>query len=133
MLIGPSAYDCSLERKNMEQVDAILRRIDANEDLGGIRLDIVDLIADQLQRKRQSLGYWEKAHFAHAISALGWNLNARYQPTTSWLRLCLVDLEKALVPADQRNENYTPRDAQLDALTYEQLMQAVEALGGRAP
>ncbi len=117
----------------MEQVDAILQRLNANEDLGGIRLDIADLIAEQLQRKRDSLGYWEKAHFAHAIAALGWNMNAEHQPTTAWLRLCLVDLEKALVPANQRNEHYTPRDEQLDALTYEQLIHAIEMLGGRAP
>jgi hypothetical protein len=117
----------------MEQVDAIFRRLNANEDLGGIRLDIANLIAEQLERKRDSLGYWEKAHFAHAIAALGWNMKAQHQPTPAWLRLCLVDLEKALVPADQRNEHYTPRDEQLDSLTYDQLRRAIEMLGGQAP
>lgn len=116
----------------MEQVDAILQRLNANQELGGIRLDIADLIAQQLERRRDSLGYWEKAHFAHSIGALGWNMNEKHQPTTAWLRLCLVTLEKALVPTDQRDEHYTQRDDQLDALTYEQLMLAVEMLGGRA-
>jgi hypothetical protein len=113
----------------MREVNAILRRLDANEDIDGIRLDIATLIADQLRRKRESLGYWEKAHFANAIAALAWNINSRHQPTASRLRLCLVNLEKALLPADQRNENYTQKTNQRDALTYEQLMDAVEMLG----
>lgn len=114
----------------MREVDAILRKIDGNGEIGEIRNDIADLIAAQLQRVRQSLGNWEKAHFAYAIAALSWNIRARYQPTTSWLRLCLVSLEKALVPANDRNENYTSRDEQLDALTYEQLMEALEIVRG---
>ena len=60
-------------------------------------------------------------------------MNAQHQPTTAWLRLSLVDLEKALVPANQRNEHYAPRNEQLDALTYEQLKRAIEMLGGQAP
>lgn len=114
----------------MREVDTILRKLDGNGDVGEIRNDIADLIVEQLQRVRQTLGYWEKAHFANAIAALAWNIRARHQPTSSWLRLCLVNLEKALVPADERNENYTPRDEQLNALTYEQLMEALEIVRG---
>lgn len=110
----------------MNEVDAILKRLNDQGDLGEIRLDIADLIADRLRQVRESLGYWEKAHFANAIAALSRNMNSRHQPTTSWLRHCLVNLKKALVPADQRNENYTPQNAQLDALTFEQLVEALD-------
>jgi len=94
--------------------------------IGEIRLDITDLIADRLHQVRESLGYWEKAHFANAIAALSWNINSRHQPTTSWLRHCLVNLEKALVPVDQRNETYAPKNADLDALTFEELVEALD-------
>jgi hypothetical protein len=114
----------------VREIDALFQGLTANDEIGGIRLDIANLIADQLRRKRKSLGYWEKAHFANAIAALGWNISARRQPTTSWLRLCLVNLEKALVPGAQRNENYAPHNDQLDALTYDQLLEAIEMLGG---
>jgi len=53
-------------------------------------------------------------------------MGSSHQPTGSWLRLCLFNLEKALVPKEQRNENYTPRNRQLDALTFEQLKEALE-------
>lgn len=72
----------------MREVDAILERIDRKADIGEIRNDMADLLSDQLQRVRDRLRYWEKAHFANAIVALAWNIRARHQPTTSWLRLC---------------------------------------------
>lgn len=110
----------------MQEVDAILKRLNDQGDLGEIRLDIADLIADRLNQVRGSLGYWEKAHFANAIASLSRNINSRHQPTTSWLRHCLVNLEKALVPADQWNENYTPKNAELDAITFELLAEALD-------
>lgn len=109
----------------MHDIDSILEKLDENGDIGDIRRAIADLIVDRLQKVRNSLGYWEKAYFANAIAALAWNTNSSSQPTTSWLRLCLVNLEKAHVPAEQRNENYTPRDSQLDSLTFDQLMNAI--------
>lgn len=112
----------------MKDVDAILKRLNDQGDLGEIRLDIADLIADRLHRVRKSLGYWEKAYFNNAIDALSRNINSRYQPTTSWLRHCLVNLEKALVPADRRNENCAPQNVQLDALTFEQLAEALDTV-----
>ena len=110
----------------MREVDTILRKLDKGDDIAKVRNEIADLIGDRLRQVRASLGYWEKAHFANAIAALAWNIKSRHQPTASWLRLCLVNLEKALVPAAQRNENYTSRDHELDALTYDQLAEALE-------
>jgi|SRR5882762_2527491 len=109
----------------MREVDSLLKRLNNQGDLDEIRLDIADFITDRLRRVR-SLGYWEKAHFFNAIAALSRNINSSYQPTTSWLRRCLVHLEKAVLPADQRNENYTPRYAHFDALTFEQLAEALD-------
>ena len=110
----------------MKDVDAILKRLNDQGDLGEIRLDIADFIADRVNQVQKPLGYWEKAHFANAIAALSRNINSRHQPTTSWLRHCLVNLEKAIAPADQRDENYAPQNAHLDSLTFEQLMEAID-------
>ena len=116
----------------MTEVDAILRKLDNGGDIAEVRNEIANLIGDRIRQVRGLLGYWEKAHFANAIASFAWNTNSQHQPTTSWLRLCLVNLEKSLVPASQRNENYTPRDHELDALTYEQLMEALEMVRARA-
>ncbi len=117
----------------MQKIDDLFVRLNAGEDVGAIRLDIATLIAEQLHGLRSSLGYWEKAHLAQAIASLGWNMNSSHQPTNSWLLLCLVNLEKALVPTSARNENFGARDEQLNSLTYEQLVSAIQALGGQVP
>lgn len=109
-------------------VDLILRQIDENGDIAQIRCAILDLIAQELQALKGSFGYWEKACLANAIAALAWNIYSRHQPTTVWLRLCLVNVEKARVPAEERDEHYTLRDKQLEALTFQQLAEDIESL-----
>ena len=54
----------------MIDMDGLFERIDGAEDVDGLRLDIADAIAKGLFERRESLGYWEKAHFAQAIAAL---------------------------------------------------------------
>lgn len=112
----------------MQEVDSILEKLDNDGDIVEIRIAIADLIIDQLRRVRGSFGYLEKFFFASAIAAFAFNIGSRYQPTNSWLRLCLVDLEKALEPAEQWDENYAPQDAQLESLTCDQLMDDIETM-----
>ena len=106
----------------MNDIDSIYGKLDQGGEVGDIRSDIVDLIVDRLQ---DSLGYWEKLYFANAIAALAWNKSSSGQLPDSWLRLCLFNVEMALVPAEQRNEDYIPKDNQFDSLTYDQLMDAI--------
>ena len=113
----------------MNEIERILREIDNEGNIQEIRFAIANLIIDLLNKASNSLGYWEKAHLANAIAALGWNINSTHQPTTSWLRLCLVNAEKVLVPTDQRDQYYTPIDNQLDSLTFDQLMKAITEVG----
>ena len=112
----------------MTSVDSIRQQLDSNCDVKEVRAAIIDLIEHHLQALKESLGYWEKVNFANAINSLARNINSRHQPTIDWLRLCLVNVEKALVPANQRNEHYTPREKQLEALTYEQLIEDINSL-----
>jgi hypothetical protein len=118
-------------RSVMEETDMLFARLDQNENVDAIRIDIANLIVKYLGEKRDTFGYWEKAHFANAIASLAQNVFSSHQPTTAWLRASLVNVEKALVPPDQRNESYTRRDNQLDALTFDQLVDDIRKLGGR--
>lgn len=112
----------------MKSVASILQQIDENCDIKAVRATIADLIEDHLQALKDSLGYWEKFHFANAIACLAWNINTRHQPTTAWLRVCLANIEKALIPENQRDENYTPREHQFEALTHEQFIDDLNTL-----
>jgi hypothetical protein len=110
----------------MTEVDAIFRRLRDKEDLGEIRIEIADLIIRCLSTLQNRFGYWEKAHIAHAIANLSRNMSSNHQPTNAWLNLCLVTIEKAMVPSGERNDHYTPRDTQLDAFSWEQLMEEIQ-------
>jgi len=114
----------------MDEIDILFMRLDQDQNIDDVRLDIADLIAKCLNEKRDNFGYWEKAHIANAIALLAQNVFSSRQPTTAWLRASLVNLDKALVPPDQRSETYTRRDNQLDSLTFEQLIDDIRKLGG---
>lgn len=105
---------------------------DALTDLANvpaIRSAIVDLILHHLQAAEHALDDWQKVHFLNAISALALNVNSLQQPTASWLRLCLVDLEKAITPAYQRSDDLPARNIDLELITYERLMEALDSIG----
>ena len=105
----------------MDQIDQLFQRINKGPIDSDLRTEIADTILEFLGRKKESLGTWEKLLFAQAIAALSTNVNSAYQPADSWLRICLIALEKAMVPEDQRSEAYTNRDEQVDSITYEML------------
>lgn len=113
----------------LKEVGAILQRLDQGDDLGNIRRAIADLIEAKLRAAGPSLGDWEKKHFATAISALGWSTVSQQQPTATALRLCLVSVEKALVPAAQRSENDVPQNS--GTITFEQLLATLDAARSR--
>lgn len=114
----------------MQKIEALLQQLDGNCNPNDVRGAIADLIVANLQAMKDSLGYWETAHFANAIAALALNTHSLHQPTTAWLRLCLVDLEMVLVPENQRDENHLLKDTQLESLTYEQLLETIESVRG---
>ena len=100
-------------------------------DINKVRKSIADLIVEYLEEKKNSLGYWEKYDFAFAIIALKTNLGSKIIPTDIWLRLCLICLENAFIPKDKRNEEYTRKDNEIDALTYQQLLSESQELRAR--
>ncbi len=116
----------------MEELDTLAQRIINGDKVDLIRLDIADLIAQRLKEVRETLGYWEKEQFAHAIAALASNIHAGDRETTVWLRLCLVCIDKANVPPDMRSEELKVKNEFMDGLTYDQLALEIQTLGGRA-
>ncbi|MHB8123757.1 MAG: hypothetical protein ACYDG4_16590 [Desulfuromonadaceae bacterium] len=116
---------------DIKDVDSILNELDKYGDIKKARIAIADLIDHHLHALQNSLGYWEKTHFANAIACLAWNIGSRHQPSIAWLRLCIVNIKKALVSAEQRNENYTPQDKQIEALSYEEFIEDVKLLRQR--
>jgi hypothetical protein len=115
----------------MKEINEFFERLDKDKNVDGIRLDIANFIAKSLTQKRETFGYWENAQFAHAIAALAQNIYSGHRDSTSWLSLCLVSIENAHIPPDERSENYTARNKQIDALTFDQLMDDIRKLGAR--
>lgn len=96
---------------------------------------IATAIGACLEEVKDRLSYWEKTHLASALSALAWNLHSRRKPTDAWLRLALVNAEKALAPSSKRNDNYGRSDPEINKLTYQQLKKELQQLAleiGRA-
>lgn len=115
----------------MEEINELFERLDKDKNVDGIRLDIANLIAKSLIQKKEAFSYWEKAQFAHAIAALAQNIQGR-QDSTSWLRLCLVSIENAHILPGERSEDYAARNKQIEALTFDQLMDDICKMGGHA-
>ncbi len=112
----------------MQNIESLLQQLDKDCDLAVMRNAIADLMIHHLEAMNHSLGYWETAHFANAIAALAMSMCQAHQPTTAWLRLCLVDLEKVLMPPNRRHEDSLLQDKQLESLTYEQLMATIKSI-----
>jgi hypothetical protein len=99
----------------------------------GLRAEILDLIVAVLDERKDQLGYWEKCHIGGALNALSTNLGRGDPASRLWLNLCMVNLDKALVPADQRDEGYAPRYKAIAQITHAQLLEAAEILRSRVP
>jgi hypothetical protein len=97
----------------------------------GLRAEILDLIVAVIEEREGQLGYWEKCHIGSALSALSMNLGRGDPASLLWLNLCMVNLDKALAPADQRDEGYVPRYKAIGQITHAQLLEAAEVLRSR--
>jgi hypothetical protein len=115
-------------QSNVDSINLIRRHIAERADLNRIRREIIELLYIGLEENARTLDDWCKTHFSNAIGTLTLNIHSPCQPTYSWLRLCLVDLEKAMAP-DMHVLDYRTPDLSMRDVRFEQLMAAVEALG----
>jgi hypothetical protein len=113
----------------MQTFDSLLLQVDDLDNISAFRVQLAELIFQNLYQRRDSLDEWEKDHFANAISSLALNVDSVQHSTNAWLRLCLIDLKKALTPKEKRGErNFRPK-SELPDRSYEQLVAILEPLG----
>lgn len=112
----------------MVVMEELAIRIRAGENIDQVRRDIASFIRDELEARRESLGTWERLHFANAVEELHRNLQGGQPPNNRWLMLSLVNALKACCPSDERNETYLqPED--VSWLTYKQISQNLASTG----
>lgn len=116
----------------MPFANPVLRELDDIRKLPEIRAAIIDTIRQQLLFRRGALDEWETVHFTNAICSLALNVQALQQPTTAWLRLCLVDLEAAMLQPADRLGPCEVRSAQSKLLDYKELIEALDKIARQA-
>ena len=82
-----------------------------------VRTQIAALIENTIKflNHRNEFGLWEKDIVASAMSRLNWNINNK-EITTSWLCLCLVEIELALTDSSQRSPSYPHNQKRADEI-----------------
>jgi hypothetical protein len=112
----------------MQEIGSLSRQIDDEDNLRIVKARIAHLILRRLDSRRDALDHWEKMHFANAIGSLLMNLDPLRQSRTGWLRLCLSELEQALMPEAERNHGMVALDTNAEELSYEQLLKALDSI-----
>lgn len=113
----------------MDAARALHPHLDNLGNLQALRRQILDILIDTLDRHQHFLDAWQKTHIANAIGSLAMNVDSLKQPTNAWLRLCLIDLEKARATPDDRSNLFAENLEASDQITYELLLEALDAVG----
>jgi hypothetical protein len=115
-----------------EKYALVCEKLADGSSLSAVRASIIDFILGYLDQHAGPLDYWETLHLGYAISALSMNMARKNTDSPVWLNLCMATLDKALVPKERRNENYTPRRSDVERITIEQLRRAANVLREQA-
>ena len=96
-------------------------------DIPRLQERIAGLILRTLPDLQAAGSYWAKINLADSCRHFFANVrsNAAGAASDAWLRPCLVALDKALLPAGSYNEDYCPRDAQIDRMGFDELARLV--------
>jgi hypothetical protein len=113
----------------VKKITSLLKKLDAETDIPALRAEILDLILECMEKKKNSFGDWEKTHFSNAVGALALNIHSLQQPTVAWLRLCLIDLARAIEPTTEHDPNFSSPDPSMRDVTYDRLIGTVDSLG----
>lgn len=115
----------------MKEIDELFDRISKDCDIVRLRLDIAKLIAKMLVEKQETLGYWEKLKFSQSIVSLEENICGNKQKPATYLTHCVCCLKDVHLAKEKRNEDYVPRDKNIEDLTYEKLMDSIRKISER--
>ena len=126
--LSPVTAEPSTKKNRMDQLDYWLQRISKGRIDAALKYEIADKILELLEQKKDSLDTWEKILFAQAITDLSLNINSIFKPTEAGLRHCLIALQKAMIPENERDESCAQRDDKGEPITYEMLVATVEKI-----
>ncbi|MDQ9171494.1 hypothetical protein Q8A64_13860 [Oxalobacteraceae bacterium R-40] len=117
----------------MECIHSILDQLEQGSNLDDIRCANADLLLVYLKRSKATHNVLARDHLTNAVGTLTLNVNSFQQPTKAGLPLCLADLEKAIAELDDESANgYQLHRKRADAVTYDMLMRAVQAIRDKA-
>ena len=112
----------------IRSIAVIQEQITQQAEVASIRAAILKLLRHSIDVRKNTLQDRESEHFSDAITALAMNMQAVVQPSYSWLRLCLVDLEKAIASTALHDRNHRSPDSSERDANYANLMNAVATL-----
>ena len=112
----------------MPHVNELYQKILEGPINANLRRQILEEIVRCLELKKDTLGTWEKTLFAQSLAYLSIDAASTYQRTSSWLKLCLVCLEKVMIPRGERNADYTVDSEVIDSMNYEFLVKEAEKI-----
>ena len=110
----------TIETKIVDLLDALR---DVPRDVPGLRKRIADVILQALPELERRGTYWAKLNLVHACRAFDHNAwtSAHDASRDTWLTYCLLQLRYAFLPKGAYDENYVPRERDIDRLTFEEL------------
>ena len=112
----------------VEGIKNIYDKINNGGDLDEVRNDIISLIKDTLNDFGENINNWQKTFISSAIGDLACNIAQKQKTSDVWLRLCLFNIEKSLTPEDQRDDSTISNIEELDKITYQHLVNAINSL-----
>ncbi len=111
-----------------QRIADIFEKLNEGTSLDVVRSEIAGLIRQLLTECGDSIGSWDKSCIGGAIAALSSNLSVQNTTSDIWLRLCLANLANALIPYDQRDEEYAPHNSELNDISIHDLRKAIDAI-----
>ena len=114
----------------MPTINELHDRLQVEQIGNSLKLAIADRILECVEEKKNSLGYWQKVNFGHSISLLAENVNIGSHSDCG-LVLALNVLIDAMAPEGTYDEDYTRRNEQIEAITYEDLLLEVNSIRNR--
>ena len=120
-----------MHNRGMNQFDDCLQKVTWGKIDKIIQSELADEILELLEQNKASLSTREKTLFAQAITALSTSINSIYQSDKTGLRCCLLTLQKAMTPENQRDDSYVQRGDESINISYDMLVTTVKMIKGK--
>ena len=112
----------------MKIIQSIIAKLEQDADLNVIRCAIADLIIHYSEYSKTMNNLAALDHLINAVGSLTLNINATRQPSALGLKVCMVDIEKAITELSNSTETYQVRARRVEALSFDLLLEAAHAI-----